>query len=120
MKRDLDLCRAIMLRMEAHDHGFAPRDMTFDGYSDEAVGYHCLLLVQARLIEGTKDDGDTSESPTAIPTAITWLGHEFLSAAKDDTVWEKAKKHVIAPGAAVSFAVLLEWLKAEGLRRLGL
>jgi hypothetical protein len=120
MKRDLDLCRAILLRMESHEHGFAPRDMNFDGYSEDAVGYHCLLLKQARLITGSETDGDTSLSPTAIPGSITWLGHEFLASAKDEDVWAKAKKHVIAPSAAVSFAVLLEWLKAEALRRLGL
>ena len=33
MKRDMDLVRKILMAVEEHDHGFAPRDVAFDGYS---------------------------------------------------------------------------------------
>lgn len=51
-----------------------------------------------------------------------WLatGNEFISAAKDNELWEKAKRVVITPIAGTTFAVLLEWMKAEAMRRLGL
>jgi len=43
---------------------------------------------------------------------LTWAGQDFLDAAKDDTLWKKAKETVIKPGASFTFDVLLAWLKA--------
>jgi hypothetical protein len=45
--------------------------------------------------------------------ALTWEGHEFLDAMRDDTVWKKAKENVIKPGASWTVQLLFEWLKAE-------
>jgi hypothetical protein len=39
---------------------------------------------------------------------------------RDDTVWKKAKEHVLKPGASWTFDILKEWLKAEAKSRLGL
>lgn len=121
MKRDLDLVRAILLWMEARPEG---RNINWkieiDGYTAEQIGYHAYLMSQAGLIEAADATFQESHSPQFVPQQLTWAGHEFLNAAKDSSIWAKAKTHVIGPTGGVAFTVLLEWLKAEAKTRLGL
>jgi hypothetical protein len=51
---------------------------------------------------------------------FTWVGQDFIDAAEGDTLWEKAKKTVIKPGAAFTFHIVLDWLKMETKKRVGL
>lgn len=44
---------------------------------------------------------------------LTWEGHEFLDAARNDTTWRKAKDKFLKPAGAWTFSLLLEFLKAE-------
>lgn len=51
MKRDMNLVREILLALEEDLSGFAPEDMEIKGYTDEQIGYHILLLIEAGFIE---------------------------------------------------------------------
>lgn len=119
MKRDLDLCRTILLTIESQPHGFAD-ELHIDGYSEEQIGYHVYLLGEAGLLKTSVCTVMDSHSPQALPINLTWDGHEFLDASKDNSLWEKAKAKVIKPAGGVAFDLLLEWLKAEAKQRLGL
>lgn len=119
MKRDLDLCRTILLAIESQPHGFAD-ELQIEGYSEEQVGYHVYLLGEAGLLKTLERTGINSHSPQALPVNLTWRGHEFLDASKDESLWAKAKAKVIKPAGGVAFDLLLEWLKAEAKQRLGL
>jgi Hypothetical protein (DUF2513) len=103
MKRDMDLVRAILLAMEAHPFGYAPADFTIAGYDQDVIGHHCWLMAQGRLITADETSSHGDRSPLALPGAITWQGHEFLAAARNDRVWLKVKAE----------------LKDRGLRRCG-
>jgi hypothetical protein len=35
MKRDMDLVREILVQIEEHEHGMAPRNLTIEGYYSE-------------------------------------------------------------------------------------
>lgn len=120
MKRDLDLVRKILLQMEAAEHGFFKGPLTIADHSDEEIGYHVFLMSQAGLVKALPDSEINSQSPHATPINITWAGHEFLEASKDDGLWNKAKTHVLKPAGGAAFDVLLEWLKSEAKQRLGL
>jgi hypothetical protein len=121
MKRDLDLVRSILQWMEAHPHGsVANQQIMVQGHTDEEIGYHAHLMHQAGLIRAAELKSMDSQSPLAMPLSITWEGHDFLDAAKDESLWAKAKTKVIAPAGGVAFSLLLDWLKAEGKSRLGL
>jgi hypothetical protein len=123
MKRDMDLVRRILLVCEAHEHGYAPRPLAVDGYTDEQIGYHAMLMVEAGLLHGTSISQFGSPSPAYLASSLTWAGHEFLDAARDDTVWAKAKGAAAAAGG-VAFDVLKEllvaYLKDKAGRLLGL
>jgi hypothetical protein len=106
MQRDMELIRKIMLTVEQHDHGFAPREIEIEGYSDEQVGYHCYLLGDAGLAEAIDVTTRGSESPCAVVRHLTWAGHEFLDAAKDDSTWERAKQRLASAGKSLHTVTL--------------
>lgn len=120
MKRDMSLVRDILLWMEKQEHGYADGQPQIEGYSEEEIGYHLYLMGQAGLVSV----GDTttlgSKSPRAYIESMTWFGHEFLDASNDEKIWKKAKENLLKPAATVSFEVLLEWLKSEALKKIGL
>lgn len=120
MKRDLDLIRKILLAMEAREHAFVQDKLAIDGHTEEQVGFHIYLLGEAGLAKVAEHTELESQSPSAFPLHLTWEGYEFLEAAKDETLWGKAKSVVIKPAGGVAFGVLVEWLKAEAKTRLGL
>ena len=123
MQRDMELVRKIMLAAEQHEHGFAPRDLTIEGYSDEQVGYHCYLLGDAGLAEAIDITTRGSESPYAEIRHLTWAGHEFLDAAKDDTTWERAKQRLSSAGKSlqtVTLGVLQSLLTDVAKQQLGI
>lgn len=122
MKRDLDLVRDILLWMEAQPEGRNCNTWTFDipERTEQEIGYHAYLMHQAGLIVAYDGTYQSDDTPNWIPIMLTWDGHEFIASAKNNDTWAKAKKHIIGPAAEVTFKVLLEWLKTESLKRLGI
>jgi hypothetical protein len=114
MKRDLDLVRKILIAMSENERGPNIKwSETIPGYEDAKIYHHAHLMAQGGLILATDVSGLSDLLPVAIPTSITWDGHEFLEASRDPTLWDKAKKHVIKPAGGVAMSVLTEWLKAQ-------
>jgi hypothetical protein len=105
MKRDTDLVRLILQRMEEHDLGRAPGEMTFDGFSSEEVGYHVLLMGEAGLLLCVESKEIGRKTPFARPIRLTWAGHEFLDASRSPERWERAKKAAKGVGG-LAFDVL--------------
>ena len=120
MKRDLDLVRKILLAMEQLEHGFVQGDLHVEGHTEDEIGFHVFLIGEAGLAKVVENTHIQSQSPSAFPLHLTWEGYEFLEAAKDETLWGKAKSVVIKPAGGVAFGVLLDWLKAEAKSRLGM
>lgn len=110
MKRDMDLLRKIVLTIESAPHGFAPDNLEIEGYESEEIAYHCYLLVQGGLAEGSKTTNFGSSSPAAIIHNLTWQGHEFADAAKNDSIWHKAKERIKEKADAVPVAVFTQLL----------
>ena len=69
----MDLIREIPLAMGASKDGFTLPIM-LKGYSEEEIGYHCLLLSEAELILAADSTNISSMTPAAIPIRITWSG----------------------------------------------
>ena len=90
MERDMDLIREILLRLEAHRHGFAPA-LAIEGYTDEQIGFHVALMSQAGLVDAHQATSIADKSPSALPTSLRWEGYELLAASKDEGTWKKGK-----------------------------
>ena len=101
MKRDVDLVRKILLACADHEHGYAPRGLAIEGYSEEQIGYHVYLMMQAGLVEGDDVTHSGCRSPQAVLTSVTWAGHDFLEASRDEGRWTKAKKAAGSTGGMV-------------------
>ncbi len=106
MKRDMDLIREILLAIESYPESDAYNlNLSFPGHSEDEVSYHCRLLFDAGIIEG-KCIQAYEEPDEWMIRGLTWTGHEFLEASRDDTRWNKAKKITWEKTKAFSFEIL--------------
>jgi hypothetical protein len=110
MKRDWDLIRKMMLTIEDSASGWAPPDLKFDGYTEAQIGYHAYLLIDAGLAHGQDASHMGSEAPEGMITSLTWAGHEFAEAARNDVLWKKAMGEVADKGGTITFDVMKELL----------
>ena len=108
MKRDMDLIRMLLLQQEGGE-----RMPGLDEYPAKVQAHHAALLIDAGLIEGVTQKDRTGQVARFHILRLTWAGHDFLDAARSDTVWNKAKEKVFKPGLSWTFSALLEFLKAE-------
>ncbi|MBI4718739.1 MAG: DUF2513 domain-containing protein [Planctomycetes bacterium] len=108
----MELVRRILLAVEGSPGGFAPREIQLEGYSTRQIAYHAHLMIEAGLIEGIDTTHPGSDGPEAIPRSLTWAGHEFLDAARDDRRWKKAMETARSHATAVTFDVLKSILVA--------
>src|SRR5207302_1824806 len=105
--------RDILFKIEENPTGFAGGDIAIDGYSEEEIGYHCYLICDAGLAAGVSDTNLDSTSPRVLISHLNWQGHEFIDAARDDTVWNKAKDTVKKSVKTASIEVMkqvLNWV----------
>lgn len=121
MKRDLDLIRRILKDVEGMPAGKPLGNITYPGYSKEIIHEHIDLLDQAKFIEVATFKAGTAKNIIKYQiNRLTWLGHEFLDAAKDDSIWNKAKEKFLKPTVSFSFDLLLDWLKMKAREKIGL
>ncbi len=121
MKRDLDLARSILREIEACEDTWGLTECPeIEGYSHKQVAYHVKLLHEAGLINATDSSSMGPEGFDWMPGNLTWKGHEFIDASKDNDVWSKAKDSILKPTASITFDLLLEWLKLKAKEKIGL
>jgi len=109
MKLDMDLVRKILIVLEEYPHGFYNQFLSIEGYSEEQIGYHITLMEEAGLLRAIDATSMESQSPEAMPQRLTWQGHEFLDACRDDGRWAKAKD-IFRQAGGVSFDIAKEVL----------
>ena len=117
MKRNLDIVREMLLAVERGDDPF-----NLSGYEQQDLLEHGRLLIEAELAEGCvamfNARGEQYTGRVDLDR-LTWKGHDFLDAARDDTLWKKAKEKVMKPGASFTIELVKEWLKSEIRARIG-
>jgi len=110
MKRDMELIRKMLIAIEDNPTGWAPDPFRVEGYSDDVISYHSYLLADAGLARGYDVTSRESCAPEYRILNLTWAGHEFCQAAREDTRWKKAMGVVAEKGGSVTFEVLKELL----------
>lgn len=105
MKRDWDLIRKILLKLEEKaDTKSLLQDTEIKGFDPETVSYHFKLLHSAGLIEGVDFSSMTELSYVAL--SLTWAGHEFLDKIRSDTIWNNIKTLVKTKSLDLSLDVI--------------
>jgi len=115
MRRDWELIRKIVLAVEDHPGGFAPDDLQFDGVTEEQIGYHCYLIVDAGYAVGEDVFTSPGTSPRWSILHLTSAGHDFAEACRNDTIWANTMKLVREKAGTVT-AEVLKSLLAAGLK----
>jgi hypothetical protein len=105
MKRDMDLVRKIMLAVEASDRPLDSSLIRIAGYTGESITEHMRLLNEAGLIEGISAYS-VEHRLKWIELRLTWSGHDFLDAARNESVWTETIAEVRKKTGAVPFEVL--------------
>lgn len=108
MKRNMELVRELLLRVEA-DEDFSA---LASKYSQEEIVEHVEILLDAKLLEGKVYHDLSGDPGSAYIQRLTWAGHEFLDNARNDTVWNKVTATIKNAATTASFEVLVEMLKA--------
>jgi len=96
----MDLIKAILLRLEEAD-----RVGEIDGYDNSQIGYHLGLLNDAGLITHEPYFNPDVSAAMLLGTRMTWQGHEFLDAGRNNSIWEKAKRITLEKTGALTFEV---------------
>jgi len=101
----MDLAREILLKVEESPRatGIGVFDLKIGGQSHEEVSYHIMLLHQAGLIEAFEPPCDDIDWA---PSCLTWAGHEFLDAYREETFWHKAKSFVLEKTGSLGMEAL--------------
>jgi len=124
MKRNFDLIRRIMVHVEKVPPNHFVDEVSLqylsDEYGQEIVLQHVKLLMEENFLKGKIHQNHNDVIDKIRITEITWKGHDFIEAAQDDSIWNKAKETVLKPTVSITFSLLLEWLKQEAKIKLGL
>lgn len=93
VRRDMDLVRTILLKVEGSHEPLDLSDLIDEGASEEeeqVVAHHVSLLVeQAGFMKGF--DVSSHDGDNWIDLSLTWAGHEFLDNVRDPDVWRQTK-----------------------------
>ncbi len=98
MKRDMDLVRLILLKIEDRYHSTAIYNLTIDGYDTETIAYHCKILNEAGLISDYNARYAGDEIYVFGVGPLTWDGNDFLDKIRDDSQWKKVKDTISQKG----------------------
>lgn len=85
MRRDWNLIRLLLLQIES---GKAQVDL--DKYTPEKQLYHSVLLIESGLAHGKIVPDETGEPIHTSIQRLTWSGHDFLDATRNESIWNKA------------------------------
>jgi hypothetical protein len=78
-------------------------------------------MAEANLICLFGESVKTMKHPTLYcAKSLTWEGHEFLEASRNENVWNKVKAIIKDKGLGLIFEVIKGLLLEESLKRVGL
>jgi hypothetical protein len=119
MKRDMELVRQVLLKVEDFEiplGGFGivrPWEpaMEIEGYNADQIGQHLAMLIDGGYIDSQSAD----MSATFRVKGLTWKGHEFLDAIRSPEIWRKTKDGLREIGG---WSIDLAWqiAKAYGMQ----
>ena len=119
MQRDMDLCREILLKVEAKHTGSSSviRIQNSDPKEQERVDYHTQILTDAGLLTAQRGFSGGWDI-----NGLTWEGHDFIEATRQSQTWEQTKSATAKVGGwtfgllkDVAVGIIKAKLKANGV-----
>lgn len=112
MKRDMEIIRRILLNVEDDKYAYGEW-VSLEGVPQRTVAYHVALLFDAGLAEGKVIESIECLHETAMVFRLTSAGHDFCDGIRQDTIWNKAKEHILKPGTSYGLSILVEYVKVQ-------
>lgn len=113
MKRDMDLVRDILLKIEEADSAnvrdFLSQDATEEEYLKLTEHLH-MLIDEVGFVSGIQ--AHTMAGKNWLNLRLTWDGHEYLDTIKDPEIWRLTKEGATKAGG---FSLDLLAALAKGL-----
>ncbi|MGR8964205.1 DUF2513 domain-containing protein [Rhizobium leguminosarum] len=96
MRRDMDLIRELMLKLEAlpmrpggaYIISYEDEEVQLPGYSADEIAYHLRLIQQAGL---TTLSNFKPMNGGITFSGFSWEGHDFLDSVRDPEIWQKTE-----------------------------
>lgn len=120
MKRDMNLVREILLWATAQEDAGIYANPSLTDYTEDQIAHHVHLMWQAGLVDAVDTTTLDGAGPSATLMSVTWAGHDFIDAARDNTIWNKTKSKVLSSGVAFTFDLLKEVLVSAAKGPLGI
>lgn len=93
MKRDLDLIKRMLIRLEeledASNDEYRYEDFGFEDVDEDIFYFHTKIMARENLIAANEENYICYDYPKYIPLHVLPAGMEFLKMAKNDTAWMK-------------------------------
>lgn len=118
MKRDMDLIRKILLEIESTKDRKIRLEIA--GYEEDTINLHVELMEEKGLVDAIIKHTSDNKISLCIVRRMTWYGHDFLDAARDDTIWKNAKKICLEKTGGLMFDLLLGCLISMGKQALNI
>ncbi len=118
MKRNVELVRIILLEIEKKEEPLEWITPEINGYSENEISYHIKILAEAGFVEATELSTRGTFQWGAVN--LTWNGHEFLDASRNETIWKKTKSIINNKLGSASIEVVKELLIKTASTQLGL
>ncbi|MEM7211071.1 MAG: DUF2513 domain-containing protein [Pseudomonadota bacterium] len=121
MKRDMDLVRALLFKLEEKPAGddrllIRPAELDINDLNDATLTEHLRLMIEAN------ESKAIGAALPIRPRRLTWRGHDFLERVRSDTTWEKTKAVANEKGIGLtvdSLAQIAGTLAGLALKALG-
>ncbi len=101
----MDLVRKILLELESSNRRLDSSTIRIAGYTGEAITEHMRLLMEAGLAQGIQTYC-IEHKLKWIELRLTWSGHDFVDAARNDLVWVETVTTVRSRIGGVPFEAL--------------
>ena len=121
MMQNPELLRKIMLAAERQPAGKPMTGTDLKGCCDDPheLGDHVQQLIEAGYVDGVVHI-NPGLTPKIRLNRLTFHGHEFLHAMRDDSIWKMVKEKVMLPTASWSLKLAAAYAIKLAATHLGL
>lgn len=122
MKRDLNLMRSILLKIEDFndDLPIYP-DYFFDlSENKNLIDYHLHILVQADFVDAYDITTIGSQYKQYAVLGLTFAGCDYLDSVRDKNIWDTVQNKLSVVGSSATIEVIKALANAIVLHKLGL
>ncbi|MCK4358715.1 MAG: DUF2513 domain-containing protein [Candidatus Cloacimonetes bacterium] len=86
MKRDMDLIRKILIKIEDSKEYPIRENIKIEGYDDDSINFHLILLGEAGLVEVDSKELSNGTKVIVEVSRLTLKGYEFLDSSRNKKV----------------------------------